>query len=86
MPSLSLGGTVERGTSSVSDNLIDINGDGLPDRVYASGGSLTVQLNLGYAFAAPEVWGSGAINYRRDARARPSAAASTTASTALPAA
>src|SRR5262249_2936135 len=32
---------------------LDINGDGLPDRVYANG---TVRLNLGYRFGAAEQW------------------------------
>jgi RHS repeat-associated protein len=31
----------------------DVNGDGLPDRVYATG---FVQLNLGYRLSAPEQW------------------------------
>jgi len=33
---------------------MDINGDGLPDRVHEDG---TVELNLGYAFLPPEPWG-----------------------------
>ncbi len=33
---------------------LDINGDGLPDKVYANG---TVALNLGYSFAPAEFWG-----------------------------
>ena len=39
-------------------DLMDVNGDGLPDRVSmdSGGASVTVQLNLGYRFGAPEVW------------------------------
>ena len=62
MPPLSLGASFESGTSSVDYNLVDINGDGLPDRVTNSGGVLTVQINLGYKFADPETWGGGAVN------------------------
>ena len=62
MPPLSLGANFESGTSSVDYNLVDINGDGLPDRVTNSGGTLTVQINLGYKFADPETWGGGAVN------------------------
>lgn len=44
--------------SQVKSDLIDVNGDGLPDRVSMDPGSgaMTVQLNLGYRFGAPEVW------------------------------
>jgi RHS repeat-associated protein len=39
-------------------NLIDVNGDGLPDRVSMTPGTsqVLVELNLGYRFGAPEVW------------------------------
>ncbi|TFF38509.1 SpvB/TcaC N-terminal domain-containing protein [Mucilaginibacter psychrotolerans] len=37
----------------------DVNGDGLPDKVYKSG---LVALNLGYRFAQPENWGITAIS------------------------
>ena len=39
-------------------DLMDVNGDGLPDRVTMNSGgtAVTVQLNLGYRFGAPEVW------------------------------
>ncbi len=36
-------------------DLSDINGDGLPDKLFANG---NVALNLGYAFAAQEHWGA----------------------------
>jgi RHS repeat-associated protein len=52
----SVGSTVS--LSQVRTDLLDVNGDGLPDRVSMSPGSsaLTVQLNLGYRFGAPESW------------------------------
>ncbi|HEX3552181.1 MAG TPA: SpvB/TcaC N-terminal domain-containing protein [Thermoanaerobaculia bacterium] len=39
-------------------DLMDVNGDGLPDRVAMDSGgtAVLVQLNLGYRFGAPEVW------------------------------
>lgn len=41
--------------------LIDINGDGLPDQVWLDGDNIMVSLNLGYSFDYPLIWGSGAI-------------------------
>lgn len=38
------------------NQLFDVNGDGLPDRVDASGGDLRVALNTGAGFLAPVVW------------------------------
>jgi RHS repeat-associated protein len=38
---------------------MDMNGDGLPDRVYNNG---DVELNLGYSFAPKEKWGFNGIN------------------------
>jgi RHS repeat-associated protein len=42
---------------------MDINGDGLPDKVFkeGSGDDLKVSLNLGYSFATPTLWGAGDI-------------------------
>ena len=55
------------GSNSVNDSnydLIDMNGDGLPDRVWVSGGNLVVALNMGYGFAAPATWdNSGWISH-----------------------
>jgi RHS repeat-associated protein len=60
MPSLGFGGDLGGGTSDTEYDLIDINGDGLPDRVYEDG---TAKLNLGYEFAEPaEPWAGGVIN------------------------
>ena len=41
---------------------MDVNGDGLPDRVIDNSGSLSVQLNLGYKLAAAEPWGSATLS------------------------
>src|SRR5574340_588638 len=59
MPSLGLGGNLGGGFSDTEYDLIDINGDGLPDRVHQNG---TAALNLGYSFAAAEPWNAGIIN------------------------
>jgi RHS repeat-associated protein len=44
--------------SRTREDLVDVNGDGLPDRVGLAAGSdvLEVRLNLGYRFGAPEAW------------------------------
>ena len=54
MPSVGTGVSLTHATV----DLADVNGDGLPDRVQMTpdGGSVTVQLNLGYRFGAPESW------------------------------
>jgi RHS repeat-associated protein len=57
MPSFNMDGSY--GTSEAEYDLIDINGDGLPDKVYKDG---TASLNLGYNFSAPEPWGGGIVN------------------------
>ncbi len=59
MPSLGFGGNLGTGTSETDYDLIDINGDGLPDKVFKGG---TAALNLGYRFAQAESWGGGAVN------------------------
>lgn len=53
MPSLGFSGDLGAGSSDVGADLVDVNGDGLPDRTYSDG---RVALNLGYGFAAPETW------------------------------
>ena len=51
------------GTSTQADDIIDMNGDSLPDLVRVDGGNLKVRLNLGYAFAAQEEnWGAAPIS------------------------
>lgn len=59
MPSLGLGGTLGGGESDTAFDLIDINGDGLPDRVFDNGDAA---LNLGYSFAGREPWPGGPLN------------------------
>jgi len=50
------------GNADTSSDLLDINGDGLPDRVFTEGSRLKVSFNLGYTFADPEFWDEGVIN------------------------
>jgi RHS repeat-associated protein len=59
LPPLGIGGNLGTGESSGQFDLLDINGDSLPDRVYADG---RAALNLGYRFAAPEPWPGGALH------------------------
>ncbi|MGW1718187.1 SpvB/TcaC N-terminal domain-containing protein [Streptomyces sp. NPDC002156] len=59
MPPLGVGGNLGTGKSDGRFDLLDINGDGLPDRVYEDG---RAALNLGYRFAAAEPWPGGRIN------------------------
>ncbi|MCW3840482.1 polymorphic toxin-type HINT domain-containing protein [Micromonospora yasonensis] len=53
MPPLGFGGSFGGSKSDGEFDLLDVNGDSLPDRVYADG---RVALNLGYAFAPAEQW------------------------------
>lgn len=57
MPPLGIGGNLGSSRSDGESDLLDINGDNLPDRVYEDG---RAALNLGYRFAAPEPWPGGA--------------------------
>jgi RHS repeat-associated protein len=64
MVTLGLSGNLGFGDSSEQVDLVDVNGDGLPDRVAKNGrggascgASLCVALNLGYGFADFEPWG-----------------------------
>ncbi|WP_414939011.1 SpvB/TcaC N-terminal domain-containing protein [Amycolatopsis sp. cmx-11-51] len=59
MPALGLGGSIGGGESAARLELLDVNGDGLPDKVYADG---DVALNLGYSFAEREPWPTGPVN------------------------
>lgn len=53
------------GSSRTKVEFMDINGDGLPDRVYRDGTQISVRLNLGYndngsiRFGKAEVWAAG---------------------------
>lgn len=51
--SIGLSGNLGYNDQSAGTSWIDMNGDGLPDKVYNNG---DVALNLGYSFAAPENW------------------------------
>ncbi|HTN87727.1 MAG TPA: toxin TcdB middle/N-terminal domain-containing protein, partial [Sorangium sp.] len=44
------------GTSQTTRDLLDVNGDGLPDKVRSEGGVLHARLNLGYRFADERAW------------------------------
>lgn len=51
--SAGLSGNYAKGENHSDFSLMDINGDGLPDRVYRNG---MVALNIGYGFEAREMW------------------------------
>ncbi|AUX48453.1 hypothetical protein SOCE26_099870 [Sorangium cellulosum] len=44
------------GTSQTTRDLLDVNGDGLPDKVRSEGGVLYARLNLGYRFGEERAW------------------------------
>lgn len=48
--------TSGNGTSYNTNQYLDINGDGLPDRISISGGAINVKLNLGYTFTDSFIW------------------------------
>jgi RHS repeat-associated protein len=54
----SLGVSLSINNDESSDSFLDINGDGLPDKIYKGG---DVALNLGYEFADREKWNFSAI-------------------------
>ncbi|OQW92791.1 MAG: hypothetical protein BWK79_13970, partial [Beggiatoa sp. IS2] len=62
MASLGLSGNLTKSDTEATFDFHDVNADGLPDRVRQAGGSLNVQLNLGYYFAPEESWGGAAIS------------------------
>ena len=51
----SVSANLGNGSDNTTVSYVDINGDGLPDRVTEDG---SVRLNLGYGFSAPETWGN----------------------------
>lgn len=50
---VSLSGSVPHNSDETAESFIDVNGDGLPDKVLSD---KTVRLNLGYSFSAPIAW------------------------------
>lgn len=62
LPPLGLNLGLGKGSSTPKHDLLDLNGDGLPDVVSRNGAQLMVALNLGYGFAPAEPWGTAAIN------------------------
>lgn len=62
MVSIGLTLSANAGHADSDVDLLDINGDGLPDRVFSSGGTLMVQLNVGYTFLDAEPFAASAIN------------------------
>jgi RHS repeat-associated protein len=61
MVQLGLSGSLGSGESHPQHDLVDMNGDGLPDLVFHQNGQLMVSFNLGYSFAPPEPWGAGQL-------------------------
>ena len=59
---LGVSGGFGYGRSEVGYDLMDVNGDGLPDRVSMQGDSLFVRLNLGYRFGEAEFWDDARVN------------------------
>ncbi len=53
---IGVGTTASHGTTTADWDLIDVNGDGLPDLVQPASGGLTVMLNFGYRFGQQETW------------------------------
>jgi RHS repeat-associated protein len=62
MALLGFSGSLGDGSSDIQTSLLDLNGDGLPDRVVRRGSQLWVALNQGYDFGPQELWADGAIN------------------------
>lgn len=56
--SIGISGSFSTNEDRAHQTWLDINGDGLPDKIYSNG---IVRLNLGYSFAAPEQWNFDAI-------------------------
>ncbi|MDL2257289.1 type IV secretion protein Rhs, partial [Bacteroidales bacterium OttesenSCG-928-I14] len=54
--SLSVGTGVAKTTSETNYILMDVNADGLPDKVMKRDRNIYVSLNMGNTFAAPEIW------------------------------
>lgn len=57
-------------TDYTNEAFIDVNGDGLPDKVYDNG---TARINLGYSFSSPISWGIDSIQKTQSLRIDPEA-------------
>ncbi|WP_417353690.1 SpvB/TcaC N-terminal domain-containing protein, partial [Flavobacterium alkalisoli] len=57
--SIGLNGSFANNKNEAEHSWMDINGDGLPDKIYKGG---LVALNLGYSFAPKEQWGFAQIS------------------------
>ncbi len=67
MTPFGLGGEFASGDSHVEYDYMDVNGDGLPDLVKATGDSngsstLSVEMNSGYAWGDVANWGTGSVS------------------------
>ena len=62
MATVGFSGGLGTGEATTNCDLIDVNGDGLTDRVCDNNGQLTVQFNLGYSFAPAVPWGAADIS------------------------
>lgn len=56
--SIGISGSFSTNNDNTDQTWLDINGDGLPDKIYSDG---TVRLNLGYSYAPAEQWNFDAI-------------------------
>jgi RHS repeat-associated protein len=62
-PTLGITLAYNQSTTTQQTSYIDMNGDGLSDRVRATAQGIKVRLNYGYGFSEQEMnWGSGAIS------------------------
>ncbi|MDP4276589.1 MAG: toxin TcdB middle/N-terminal domain-containing protein, partial [Bacteroidota bacterium] len=52
-----------KNNTTSTTSYIDLNGDGLPDRLYLDKGKVKVCLNLGYGFSIPIDWGLTEISH-----------------------
>lgn len=50
---VSISGSIPHNSDETSESFVDVNGDGLPDKILSD---KTVRLNLGYSFSEPTAW------------------------------
>jgi len=58
---MSIGGGEFKNKDAAAITYLDINGDGLPDKIFKNGNSIYVAFNLGYGFTVPLKWGLESI-------------------------